>query len=264
MTTSFSASSRLSSWNWRKLLQCHVIVLVLSLSFFWPPTSYLWEWVNVSLFRLLNGSLAGHPDWQLFWALSNHPFADWVADVFFLGFFTAAILSFPKGERLKKCAHFLFCCLFAGAVLYFVNHMVFRRFVHIYHPSPTLVFPEDCFKLSHHIKWLKVKDAARQSFPGDHGTTALLFAGSYASIAPRRLKILGCLYALFLCMPRMVTGAHWFSDIVLGSGSIVTICLAWAFYSPFCARCTEAISRFLKGVGNIGRKIFLPKKVKAG
>jgi len=239
-TTAFT-----SSWDWRKLFVSHFMILCLGASFFWWPTQIIWNGIDAWLFRLLNGSLEGHPNWQVFWALANHSMADWLADIFFLGFFIAAIFSLPKEKRLEQTARILFCCIYIACIIYFVNRILFRHHLHIPRPSPTLVFPES-IKLSHEITWLKIKDAAKQSFPGDHGTTAILFAASYVSFAPKRwLKVAGWAYGIFLCLPRLFTGAHWLSDVVLGSGSIALFCLSWAFYSPLCAKCTAGICRLL-------------------
>ncbi len=221
-----------SSWNLRNLLICHGIILLMIGSFCFAPTHQCWDWLNVTVFKCLNHSLEGRPLWQLFWALANHKLADWVADLFFLGFFTASVLATPREFRWRQVARFLFCILYAACIIFVFNELLFRKYLKIAHPSPTVVVP-DSIRLSHEITWLKVKDSAKQSFPGDHGTTAILFAVSYMFFSGRRLGLWGCLYAIFLCLPRMVTGAHWFSDIVIGSGSIVLFTLGWAFCTPF-------------------------------
>lgn len=246
------------SWNWYKLIGCHLLIAFFAASFFWEPTRDLWNAIDAGVFRLLNGSLEGHHNWQVFWALANHNMADWVTDIFFLSFFIAAVYSQPKEERLKQTAHILFCCLYIACIIFFVNRVLFRHHLHIPRPSPTLVFP-DSLKLSHEINWLKIKDAAKQSFPGDHGTTAILFAASYASFASRRLKILGWLYGIFLCLPRLITGAHWLSDIILGSGSIALFFLSWAFYTPFGALCTDLLHRGFLAIKSLPKKALQPR-----
>ncbi len=252
MNSTSILSVRSNSWNWRKLIGCHVLLLCLIVSFFWPITKVVWDTIDDKFFHFLNGSLKGHPQWQVFWALANHRLADWVTDAFFLVFFIAAVYSLPKDRRLHQTAEILFCILYIAFILFFVNRSIFRHNLHITHPSPTHVF-SDSIRLSREVPWLSVKDSAKQSFPGDHGTTALLFAASYAFFAPRRLKILGWIYGIFLCLPRLITGAHWLSDILLGSLPIALLFLSWAFYSPFCSFCTKQLYRGFRAIHKIFR-----------
>ncbi len=233
------------SWNYKKLLLCHTIIAVMILSYFVPLTRVLWDTIDHGFFHWLNGSLQGNRPWQLFWAISNHRLADWLHDVVIFGLILSTIFMVRKEERIKKTAEFLFCILYIGCIIYFINRMLFRKYLDFERLSPTLVFP-DSVKLSKEITWLGVKDTSRQSFPGDHATTAIFFAAIYAYYANKKLILFGCLYAVFMCLPRLVTGAHWLSDVVIGSGSIVLFFLSWAFYSPFAAKIIGWICSFLQ------------------
>ena len=235
------------SWYYKKLLVCHIIIAVIIVSYFIPFTRILWDAMDHSFFHLLNNSLRGNPTWQLFWAIFNHKLADWLHDVVILILILAAIFTVRKEERVKKTAEFLFILLYVACIIYFVNRVFFRKYVDIERLSPTLVFP-DSVKLSREITWIGIKDSSRQSFPGDHATTALFFTVTYAYYANRNLAFIGCLYGIFMCLPRIVTGAHWLSDVIMGSGSIVLFFLSWAFYSPFGGKTIDLISRFLTRV----------------
>jgi membrane-associated phospholipid phosphatase len=114
--------------------------------------------------------------------------------------------------------------------------------------SPTMVI-DDSIRLSKEIPWMKIKDGSSKSFPGDHGTTALLFAASFSYLAGWRLGILASFYAAFLCMPRLITGAHWLSDVLVGSGTITMIFLSWAFCTPLFSRFTDGCQRLFIWLG---------------
>src|SRR3990167_8789927 len=101
---------------------------------------------------------------------------------------------------------------------------------------------DDSVRLSKEIPWMSIKDDSSKSFPGDHGTTALLFVTGFAYLAGWRLGVLAVLYGAFLCLPRLITGAHWLSDIIVGSGTITIVCLSWAFCSPFFHKATERLT----------------------
>ena len=230
------------AWKLKGLLLCHVIGALLFASLFWPVTKMVWDAIDVAFFKFINSTLRNHPNWQLFWAFANHKIADWIEDLCVLCFFIAYVRNGLKSLRKRKIAELLFCVLYIGSILYFINRILFRENLDIPRLSPTLVV-DDSVRLSEEISWMSVKDDSSKSFPGDHGTTALLFAASFTYLAGWRMGVLACLYGAFLCMPRLITGAHWLSDVIVGSGTITIICLSWAFCSPLFARFTAACER---------------------
>lgn len=231
----------------------HLLAALLLFTLFWPPSQALWQTVDIALFKWLNSSLQDRPLWQLFWACANHKLADWVEDICILTFFIIHVRSFPSFIRPRKIAELLFCVLYIAAILYFINRLLFREHLEIPRISPTL-FLQDTVRLSHEIPWLSIKDTSSNSFPGDHATTALLFATFLSILASRKMAICAILYGIFLCLPRLITGAHWFSDIFVGSGAIVLITTSWAFFTPFFSNCTKLLEKPLFKLAKRGAK----------
>lgn len=227
----------------KPLIFCHLAIAFLLGSFFWPVTRAYWDALDIACFKLLNGTLEGHPHWQLFWALANHKLTDWVEDFVFIAFFVVSIRAVSKSMRLKRAAQFVFLILFAATVIYSVNRVLFRKNLHIPRNSPTLVVP-NCVHLSDEIRWLHIKDDAKSSFPGDHATTLLLFAAGYAFYSGRKLGTYAFVYAVFRSIPRLITGAHWLTDVAVGSSAITLFFLSWAFCTPFSAYATRHIESF--------------------
>ena len=155
-----------------------------------------------------------------------------------------------KSLRLRKVSEIIFCVVYIAAIIYFVNRLLFRENLSIPSLGPTLVV-DDSVRLSQEIPWMKIKDDSSKSFPGDHGTTALLFAASFSYLAGWRMGILATLYAAFLRMPCLITGAHWLSDVLVGSGTITIIFLSWAFCTPLFARFTNGCERFFVWLGSL-------------
>jgi membrane-associated phospholipid phosphatase len=234
-----------SRWKIKQLLFWHLIIALLLTSFFWPVSAIYWKKLDVAFFKWINGSLRDSPGSQLFWALANHRLADWLEDVFILGFFTLYIRSVQKELRLKKIATLIFCALYIAAIIFFVNGKLFRKSLIFPRESPTMVV-SDSIRLSEHISWLKVKDDSTKCFPGDHGTTAILFASCYYFLAGWRLGLIAVVYGAFLCLPRMIVGAHWLSDVVVGSGCLTAFFLSWAFCTPFGNYWSQEIEDGLK------------------
>jgi Kdo2-lipid A phosphotransferase len=236
-----------SSRKWRLdlLLLFHVLIALLFTSLFSPAISSIWKVFDIPFFETLNNTLRDRPNWQVFWALANHRLADWVEDVFILGFFTIYILRSPKERRLRCIAELIFTALIILVTILFINRGLFKDLLTIPRESPTRDFPFS-IHLSEEISWLSIKDDSSRSFPADHATTAILFASLYWFFAGKRYGLFACLYAAFLCMPRLITGAHWLSDIVVGSGSIVLFILGWTLCTPLHNWVLDLIEKFLR------------------
>lgn len=95
----------------------------------------------------------------------------------------------------------------------------------------------------------KTKDSASNSFPGDHGLMLMVFAGYMWAFAPRRIALWSLAFVVILSAPRIMVGAHWFSDVYLGSLSIALIILPWVLCTPVARRLARAIERCLSGLG---------------
>jgi Kdo2-lipid A phosphotransferase len=224
-------------------LSLFLIILLLG-SFFSPATRPAWEMLDTALFKFLNQTLENSPAAQLFWGIVNHKKADLVEDAIFLAFFTIAIVKAPAGQKVHRASQFILCIIISASIIYFVNQIVLRNHLLIPRPSPSLVVTP-CVRLSQEMPWLLSKDATLGSFPGDHATTLLLFASFYTLYAGRRAGAIAWLYAIFRMLPRLIIGAHWLSDIVVGSASLVLFFLSLLFCTPLQAWAVGKIEDFL-------------------
>ena len=104
------------------------------------------------------------------------------------------------------------------------------RFLPMSHPSPSIFF-ENVNRLIH-LTTLPTKDASSNSFPGDHGMMLMIFAAFMARYHGFKAFLGATLITVVFSMPRIASGAHWFSDIYAGSLSIVCIGLSWLLLTP--------------------------------
>lgn len=229
----------------KPLLFWNLVALILFGSFIF--LSQIWEQIDLTFFRFVNEPLKSSSLLRTLWAFANHSLADWFEDLCFLGFYLAAIFRTHKAERLRRCAQFIFCVLLTATTIVLINRLFCRDLMHLRRTSPSLVL-DHVVDISHSISWIEFKVHSSKSLPGDHATTALILAVSYAYIVRGRLAFLALLYGAFLCLPRLAVGAHWLSDIVVGSGCIVILSISWAFFTPFAGKMIGVIEKGLKKI----------------
>ncbi|MDN3505699.1 MAG: phosphatase PAP2 family protein [Simkaniaceae bacterium] len=229
------------TWKIKLLIFWNVLGIILFTSLFASP---IWNHIDPTLFRFFNHPLRDSQALRLFWALANHRLADWFEDLCILGFYIVAYYKAAKGFREKRAAQLIFCILFTAFTILLINRFVCRDILKLRRSSPTLVLHDSVY-LSDFLSWIRVKVDSTKSFPGDHATTALMFACSYAYFVRGKLALLALLYGAFLCLPRLIVGAHWPSDLFVGSGCIVIFSLSWAFCTPLATKCVEAIENIL-------------------
>ena len=240
----------ITSYKLKSFFLLQTLLTLLLVSLFWPKAAVYWQKLDIAFFKLINQSLLNSHHWQIFWACANHKYADWLEDLCILAFFTIWIQKSPSSLRKIRIAQLLFCVLYIAFILFFVNRMIFRDLISIPRPSPSLIV-ENSVMLSEKIPWMKIKDVSKTSFPGDHATTALLFASSFSYLAGWRFAIPAWIYGSFLCMPRLITGAHWLSDVIVGSGGIALFFLSIAFCTPL----SHNISSYLASIFNKKRVV---------
>lgn len=97
--------------------------------------------------------------------------------------------------------------------------------------SPTRILA-DAKLLSHYVTDIRFRDQAGSSFPGDHGIVLITCAAFMWRFARRPLAWAAILLVILLSAPRIMVGAHWFSDIYFGSLFPVMLISPWILYSP--------------------------------
>lgn len=136
------------------------------------------------------------------------------------------VIMTPQPKRKELWPHLLFLWCFYE-VIYVSKNYFFETLLDIKRLSPSLVFREDTLYLSQLLGTHKIKDVSSVCFPSGH-TLFSLYWGimSYKYVpAPYNRWALGL--AIFMSFPRMVTGAHWLSDVVVAA-LLAPMCFAVA------------------------------------
>jgi membrane-associated phospholipid phosphatase len=111
------------------------------------------------------------------------------------------------------------------------NHTGIGQLLPFERLSATLEYP-DSFRLAQWSTELKTKDASPDSFPGDHGMILMIVAGFVGYYFSRSYAWFAVAMAIMGTMPRVVAGAHWVTDEVVGAVFIAMLALSWNFHTP--------------------------------
>ena len=111
--------------------------------------------------------------------------------------------------------------------------------------SPSLFFP-NIHRVSELLN-ISTKDASKDSFPGDHGMMLLIFASFMLCYFGKKAFAVALIIVVVFAFPRVMIGAHWLTDIVVGSLSAVLIGVPWVLMTPLSDRLIALFDRYLPG-----------------
>jgi membrane-associated phospholipid phosphatase len=199
--------------------------IALLMSWFFEPTRSLWLALDENVFWALNNSLAWGRGWQVFWAIANNRAVDIVAALCIIGLFAHFVLR----KARDRMDFFVAVGLMLTGLIYVGSQLTGAIFVE--RPSPTLVHP-NAMHLSELVFWIPTKDVSSDGFPGDHATVLLICAGVITFYLPRCYAATAWAIAIVFMAPRLMSGAHWVTDYLVGSGAVAGFVLSYVFATP--------------------------------
>lgn len=222
-----------AQWRPEWFFLLHGLAAFLLMSWLWPVTRQLWDGIDSFIYRHLNHTLVIGGPWSAFWAFANTRYFDAITAVILAVLILRKNIFFKRIEVRRAVftiGIMLVILLFVRtAFTDVVDHVGWQR------SSPSRIDP-DAVRLSHQFPVLKakhrMKDSSPRSFPGDHGAVLIAWGIFVSLFARGKRKILAIAITLFLLLPRLIAGAHWFTDLMVGSTFIALIALAWAYCTP--------------------------------
>ncbi len=214
-------------WRVAWLASIQTAAFLLLGSWFYPTTRMLWDRLDATAFFLLNSSLESGHAWQIFWALANNRAFDLVLGAMMLGIYAHYHFSGDSRgarDRLAKGSVLLLYTVVAAIVF---KHLVF----HMDRTSPSLVL-EPVMRLSELAPWAHPKDTSSTSFPGDHSAVLFMVMTFTWRYAGWRYGTVAVVLALFGSLPRLVGGAHWLTDDLVGAGFIAMVSMSVVLATP--------------------------------
>jgi membrane-associated phospholipid phosphatase len=231
-------------WRSRPLLACHIVALLLLASWLWAPSRALWDQFDLQLFALLNQPVHAAGLWAKTWAIGSMRPVDMGVGLLMLAVMFKADLVF-SGPQVRK-ALFAFLAALLVMLLFRVGFAELVKLMDWQRPSASLAV-EGAARLTELFpdweeRW-DMKDSATRSFPGDHASVLLLWAMFMSFFARTWRLLLVWTMAMVFMLPRLVAGAHWGSDALVGGVFLSLLGMAWACFTPFAYQASEWLEK---------------------
>ncbi|MCP1268181.1 phosphatase PAP2 family protein [Aeromonas hydrophila] len=201
----------------RKFIPCYLLGGLIAISWAALPDHGPWDQWDLAVFHLVNGWLGQAQWWADLVAVTNNRLFD------------LAVLA-CMGLILSRC----FWCageqgrrrLVAMGIVMLLGALVINQFGHLLpvsRPSPTLTVA-DALRVTQ-LSGIPTKDSSSDSFPGDHALFLMIFAGFALRHLPRWAGVTALLMVPLFSAPRILSGAHWLTDVYVGALSLTLLCL---------------------------------------
>ncbi|AVO52739.1 phosphatase PAP2 family protein [Ectopseudomonas mendocina] len=231
-------------WHPRAMLVCHIVAIVLLVSWVWQPTRDLWDAADLWLFKLLNDPVHAAGLWAKIWAIGSMRPVDAGVGVVMLAVMLKAGLVF-EGPQVRR-ALYAFLTALVTLLLLRVGFAELVKAMGWQRPSASLVVEGSARLTELFPDWEErwdLKDSASRSFPGDHASVLLIWAFFMTFFARNWRLLLVWVIAVIGMLPRLVAGAHWGSDAFVGGMFLSLLALAWACYTPLGYHASEWLEK---------------------
>lgn len=215
--------------NWDKgILIAWGIACLLVISWIIPVTRMLWDFVDAASYLFLHGYFLQTDFSQKFWAVMNSRIADNFSHAIFILLLVRCIFvenGEVKKKKLWKVMFVLLSVVLSVLLSKGIQSELNKKYS-IKRDSPSLVLGHDV-ALSQVLPGLEnVKDTSRRSFPGDHAMTIILLCGfTFWLTKSFSFRIVAVIIGLFFILPRLISGGHWLTDLIMGSLPIAIFAL---------------------------------------
>ncbi|POP47838.1 hypothetical protein CHU32_01480 [Superficieibacter electus] len=223
-----------------RILLLNAAGFVLFLCWYLPVNHGLWFTLDSAIFHFFNRPLAHHRAWVWFLAITNNRAFDGCS---LLAMGTLMLRFWLRGAPSER-RRIVIIGLVMLLTAIIVNQLA-QALMPVKRASPTLFF-HDALRVSDFLP-LSTKDASKDSFPGDHGMMLLIFCSFMWRYFGQKTCQLALLIFVIFAFPRVMIGAHWLTDIVIGSFSSVLIALPWILLTPVSDKMICFMDHYLPG-----------------
>ncbi|HEJ7264313.1 phosphatase PAP2 family protein [Serratia marcescens] len=217
----------------------NLLGVALFLSWFLPANHGGWFTLDSAIFFFFNRHLATDPAFLHLVAITNNRAFD-VISLLAMGLLYLYFYLKQDAADRRRLVITGVVMLLTAVVLNQLGHLL-----PVKHPSPTLTF-DNIYRVSE-LTGIPTKDASSDSFPGDHGMMLIIFSCFMLRYFGRGAFAVALLITLLFSLPRVMIGAHWFTDIAVGSLSVVLVGASWVLMTPCSDWIVDRLNRLLPG-----------------
>ncbi|MDN8599479.1 phosphatase PAP2 family protein [Citrobacter enshiensis] len=222
------------------ILLLNLAGLALFLSWYMPANHGIWSSLDAEVFRFFNQKLVENRAFLWAVAITNNRAFDGCS-LLAMG---CLMLRFWLKETPAGRRHIVIMGLVMLLTAVVLNQLG-QALIPVKRASPTLTF--DNISRVSELLHIPTKDASRDSFPGDHGMMLLIFSAFMLRYFGKTAGITALIIFVVFAFPRVMIGAHWLTDIVVGSLTVVLIGLPWWLMTPLSDRVIYLFDHYLPG-----------------
>lgn len=224
-------------------IACFSISALLLLSWGLSPLSKAWQALDEAAFFALNGTLSHGGAWKTAWAFLNTRIFDLVMG----GLMFVVLMHWLRaGGRSLLASRFAVMLTVAlafwavrGGMNEFIEAINYRRSS----PSATL---QPVVRVFDHFSWIKAKDRSTDSFPGDHALVLFSFMAMILATGGPGSEAYIVLPLALGVLPRFMVGAHWISDVFVGSVSLMLLLVGLVWGTGLLVWSVKKLSPFME------------------
>lgn len=233
--------------RWATAAVCNGLAAALVASWLWPGTRPAWDALDLRVFLALNGSLDWGRPWQVFWAVMNWRPSDLLAGCMILGLVWVWLRRCGRASAKRGLASLGAFAVLLVATRVFSSEVVCDGYQR---PSPTKAVRADgaplipgAIRLGDLVSRIDPKDSAKDCFPADHAYVLIAMTVFLWIHAGRRFGVVSAALLAPFALPRLVGGAHWATDILVGAVCMALVSLSLWFGTPLSAWVVDKAER---------------------
>ena len=228
----------------KKLILCiflNILGILLYWSFADAPADGFWPVADKNVFFFFNILIGTNEFFRYLVAFTNFRFFDVVG---FLAMFVILLYHYLKADTSTR--HFYV----SMGITMLVTAVLVKQFdmlLGFNRPSPTVFFPSqgiEVLRVSELTGW-NTKDSSNSCFPGDHGMFLMIFSYYMLRYLGFRTFVLALIVTLVFSLPRVMSGAHWMTDITVGALSFNLVIVSWLLLTPASDKIIGFINRII-------------------
>lgn len=219
------------------ILLLNILGIGLFLSWYLQFSHTFWFNIDKSIFFYFQSIMKEHSNISLIVSIINTRIFDLFL-LLILGLFYITSCVTEKQISGKRIFSLGINIILTSIILNKIGHLI-----PIQHVSPTLFFNTKHY--IHNVVGMIVKDSSTNSFPGDHGMLLMIFSCFIFRYFNMHTFLKSLCITITFILPRIIVGAHWFTDIFIGSLSVVIIGISWWFLTLSSDRFMDFIDAVL-------------------